>query len=234
MKKIGGTERRSSFLEVWVWLFPLVRATEESAYWIYFSFCQYLFLPDEEPVDKTKHWGDLEEEEEEEEDDDEEEEEVEMEEDELEDGIQSVDSLSSTPTGVETPDVIDLRKQQRKEPERPLYQVLEEKEEKLAPGTLLGTTHTYVVGTGTQDKSGAKRVDLLKGQKTDKVDVTLLPEELDAMENVLPAKYEEAREEEKLRSQREDFSDMVAENEKKRKRKMQEKDGKSKKKDFKF
>lgn len=83
-------------------------------------------------------------------------------------------------------------------------------------------------------------------------------------------RYEEAREEEKLRSQREDFSDMVAEvcgyfvsslysifpdhltfhwvvgftkstdeikllqNEKKRKRKMQEKDGKSKKKDFKF
>lgn len=32
-------------------------------------------------------------------------------------------SLFSTPTGVETPDVIDLRKQQRKEPEKPLYQV---------------------------------------------------------------------------------------------------------------
>lgn len=31
--------------------------------------------------------------------------------------------LFSTPTGVETPDVIDLRKQQRKEPEKPLYQV---------------------------------------------------------------------------------------------------------------
>ncbi|PQQ10114.1 splicing factor 3B subunit 2 [Prunus yedoensis var. nudiflora] len=121
------------------------------------------------------------------------------------------DSLSSTPTGVETPDVIDLRKQQRKEPERPLYQVLEEKEEKIAPGTLLGTTHTYVVGSGTQDKAGAKRVDLLRGQKADKVDVTLQPEELELMENVLPAKYEEAREEEKLRSQREDFSDMVAE-----------------------
>ncbi|XP_073225537.1 uncharacterized protein [Cicer arietinum] len=72
--------------------------------------------------------------------------------------LKPVFSLSSTPTGVETPDVIDLRKQQRKEPERPLYQVLEEKEEKLAPGTLLGTTHTYVVGTGTQEKSGAKRV----------------------------------------------------------------------------
>ena len=80
---------------------------------------------------------------------------------------------------METPDVIDLRKQQRKEPDRPLYQVskqsvnvisselafflflfsklkcdlptvwffkvLEEKEEKVAPGTLLVTTHTYAV-----------------------------------------------------------------------------------------
>uniref|UniRef100_A0A3Q7FR37 PSP proline-rich domain-containing protein n=1 Tax=Solanum lycopersicum TaxID=4081 RepID=A0A3Q7FR37_SOLLC len=133
------------------------------------------------------------------------------EEEEMEDGIQSVDSLSSTPTGVETPDVIDLRKQQRKEPEKPLYQVLEEKEEKVAPGTLLGTSHTYVINTGAQDKAGAKRVDLLKGQKSDRVDVTLAPEELELMDNVLPAKYEEAREEEKLRSQREDFSDMVAE-----------------------
>ncbi|XP_022886326.1 splicing factor 3B subunit 2 isoform X2 [Olea europaea var. sylvestris] len=188
---------------------------------------------EEEPVDKTKHWGDLEEEEEEEEDEEEEEEEQ-IEEEELEDGIQSVDSLSSTPTGVETPDVIDLRKQQRKEPEKPLYQVLEEKEEKIAPGTLLGTSHTYVINTGTQDKTSAKRVDLLRGQKSDRVDVTLAPEELELMDNVLPAKYEEAREEEKLRTQREDFSDMVAENEKKRKRKMQEKEGKSKKKDFKF
>ncbi|KAG5234913.1 proline-rich spliceosome-associated (PSP) family protein [Salix suchowensis] len=93
---------------------------------------------------------------------------------------------------------------------------------------------SYVVNTGSQDKTAAKRVDLLRGQKTDRVDVTLLPEELEVMDNVLPSKYEEAREEEKLRSQREDFSDMVAENEKKRKRKMQEKDGKSKKKDFKF
>lgn len=31
--------------------------------------------------------------------------------------------FTSTPTGVETPDVIDLRKQQRKDTERPLYQV---------------------------------------------------------------------------------------------------------------
>ncbi|KAF9604107.1 hypothetical protein IFM89_002782 [Coptis chinensis] len=142
---------------------------------------------EEEPVDRSKHWGDLEEEEE-------------IEEEELEDGIQSLNSLSSTPTGVETPDVIDLRRQQRKEYE-----------------------NRYV--NGDQDKAAAaKRVDLLRGQKADKVDVTLRPEELEGVElkNVLAAKYEEAREEEKLRSQREDFSDMVAENEKKRKRKREE------------
>ncbi|XWS18348.1 hypothetical protein CRYUN_Cryun32bG0036000 [Craigia yunnanensis] len=79
-----------------------------------------------------------------------------------------------------------------------------------------------------------KQVDLLKGKKSDRVEVSLQPKELEVMDNVLPSKYEEAREEEKLRSQREDFSDMVAENEKKRKRKIQEKEGKSKKKDFKL
>ncbi|KAB2626317.1 splicing factor 3B subunit 2-like [Pyrus ussuriensis x Pyrus communis] len=41
-------------------------------------------------------------------------------------------------------------------------------------------------------------VELLRGQKADKVEVTIQPEELDDMETVLPAKYEEAREEEKL------------------------------------
>ena len=60
----------------------------------------------------SSFWGDLEEEEEEEENEVEEE----IEKEGLEDGIQIVDSLSSTPTGVETPDAIDLRKQQRKEP----------------------------------------------------------------------------------------------------------------------
>uniref|UniRef100_I1KLH4 PSP proline-rich domain-containing protein n=1 Tax=Glycine max TaxID=3847 RepID=I1KLH4_SOYBN len=173
---------------------------------------------EEEPVDKTKHWGDLEEEEEVEDESEE------MEEEELEAGIQSVDSLSSTPTGVETHDVIDLRKLQRKEPEKPLYQlfdqlfvinhvfsmkVLVEKEEKIAPGTLLGITHTYAKLAPFICNIW---VDLLRGQKSDKVDVTLLPEELDAKENVLSAndvnimalisylcwncsRYEEAREE---------------------------------------
>ncbi|RRT63098.1 hypothetical protein B296_00004783 [Ensete ventricosum] len=96
-------------------------------------------------------------------------------------------SLLSTPTGVETPDVIDLRKQQRKEPEKPLYQVnkfkfavcklvmlllcylkvLEEKEERVAPGTLLGTTHTYVLGA--QEKmAAAKRQAANKRKRKEK------------------------------------------------------------------
>ena len=39
--------------------------------------------------------------------------------------------------------------------------VLEEKGESVAPGTLLGTSHTYVIKTGTQEKTGAKRVSSL-------------------------------------------------------------------------
>ncbi|KAJ6825186.1 splicing factor 3B subunit 2 [Iris pallida] len=183
---------------------------------------------EEEPVDRSKHWGDLEKEEVEVE----EEEEEQMEEEEREAGMQSVDSLSSTPTGVETPDVIDLRKQQRKEQEKPLFQVLQVKEETIAPGTLLGTTHSY--NLPAQEKTDTKRVDLLRGHKSEKVDVTIQPDDLESMHDVLPAKYEEAREKERLQNQKFDFSDMVAEAERKRKRKMQEKEGKSKKKHFKF
>jgi len=88
--------------------------------------------------------------------------EEEIEEEELEDGIQSVDSISSIPTSGKTANAIDLQKQQRKEPGKPLYQVLEEEEERIAPGT------------GTQDKiAAAKRIDLLKGWKSNRVDVTL-------------------------------------------------------------
>ncbi|KAG5406847.1 hypothetical protein IGI04_012966 [Brassica rapa subsp. trilocularis] len=53
---------------------------------------------EDEPTDKSKLWGDLEEEEEQEE---------EMDEEELEDGMESVDTLSSTPTGTETPNAIE-------------------------------------------------------------------------------------------------------------------------------
>ena len=61
------------------------------------------------------------------------------------------------------------------------------------------------------------------------MDVTIHPDELEVMDDVLAAKYEEAREEEKLRNQKEDFMStpcMVADSASMRKRK-HEKDGKS-------
>lgn len=47
---------------------------------------------------------------------------------------------------------------------------------------LLGTNILWTV------YAGLCQVDLLRGQKADRVDVTLAPEELEVMDNVLPAK----------------------------------------------
>jgi splicing factor 3B subunit 2 len=53
---------------------------------------------------------------------------------------------------------------------------------------------------------------LLKSQRTDKVDITLRPEELEGLDDdALAAKYEAASHEATLATQREDFSDLVAE-----------------------
>eukprot|EP00898_Chlorokybus_atmophyticus_P007830 jgi/Chlat1/8048/Chrsp73S07515 len=186
-----------------------------------------------EPVDKSKHWGDLEEEEEEEEPEPEEEaeEEEEVDEEKIADGIASVDSMASVPSGVATPDVIDLRKAQRRDEDKPLYTVLEEREHHVSASEIMGSAHAYNV-------PGKKAVDLLKSQKTEKVDVTLRPEELEGLDDVaLAAKYEEASKAEKDKHHREDFSDMVAEEARKRKRKQEQKDSKKdskKAKDFKF
>ncbi|XP_037449103.1 splicing factor 3B subunit 2-like [Triticum dicoccoides] len=59
---------------------------------------------EEEPLNRSKHWVDSEDEE-----DEEEEEEELIIHAEIEEGIRSVDTISSTPAAVETPDVIDLR-----------------------------------------------------------------------------------------------------------------------------
>lgn len=159
--------------QFWLCVPALCIALVRAQFSVWFALIWYVVQ--EEQVDRSKHWGDLEEEEEDEEED-EEEEEVEPNEEDLEDGMTSVDTLSTyvfkalfllgcftemswtlwpllccsqnwvahattivfedilwlqaasislnrTPTGVETPDVIDLRKTQRKEPEKPLYHV---------------------------------------------------------------------------------------------------------------
>ncbi|KAG2261060.1 hypothetical protein Bca52824_068139 [Brassica carinata] len=109
--------------------------------------------------------------------------------------MESVDTLSSTPTGMETPDAIELRKEQRKEPDRPLYIKYLKKRERV----LLLEQYCWEPHTDTLLKLRlivCNCVNMHRGQKTDSVDISLQPEGLDAMENVLPAKYEEAREEE--------------------------------------
>lgn len=111
-----------------------------------------------------------------------------MKEEEMEDGMQSVDSILNTLMDFDIPNVINLckeqwkdlgvgirevndyRNQQRKEPKRSLYLVFPEQSSKITLGTLL-RTHTYMI-PGTHDKT-----DALKSQKTNYVNVTLAQEE---------------------------------------------------------
>ncbi|XBI49810.1 hypothetical protein VPH35_113313 [Triticum aestivum] len=55
---------------------------------------------------------------------------------------------------------------------------------------------------GHRIKLGLKGLIFSKIRKSEKVDVTIHPEEFEVMDDVLAAKYEEAREEEKLRNQK--------------------------------
>ncbi|KAI3951004.1 hypothetical protein MKW98_026458 [Papaver atlanticum] len=150
---------------------------------------------EEEHVDRSKHWGDL------------------------EDEVESNNEVEDIPEedleeDTEFIDVIELRKPLRKEPERQLYQMFEEKEKQIAPGTLFGTTHTNRL-----ELEDRRREQLAKRQ-------------IESMSIFYQRNWKVWR---TWLKQHEDFSDMVAENEKKRKRKMHHKDGKSsKKKDFKF
>jgi hypothetical protein len=146
------------FILVFVFLSPQDKPVDRPKHWgdlesnipiFYFYFYFYFSLsPQDEPVDRSKHWGDLESDEEEEEASEEEEEEEGMDEEQMQAGMASVDTVSTTPAGLETPDLINLRKGQ---PEKPLYQVLEQREGRVEEGQLMGSSHTYAV-------PGAKKV----------------------------------------------------------------------------
>mmetsp|Transcript_29786 Transcript_29786/g.41131 ORF Transcript_29786/g.41131 Transcript_29786/m.41131 type:complete len:587 (+) Transcript_29786:190-1950(+) len=201
--------------------------------------------PFETNIDKTTRWGDLmeeEEEESEEEDEDEDDDDETMSHATEEDITTGIASISSIPSGVETPDTIDLRKKTgaggeapATQPPRALYQVLEQQETSVG-GALMGSSHTYVVpGAGQPGAKPRTGADLLKSQKD--IDVTLRPEELEGLdEDAIKAKYEQFQAAERDANQKEDFSDMVAEqaNKQKRKAAAKEKDTKKKYKDFKF
>jgi len=119
-----------------------------------------------QPIER-KHWGELEEEESEDEEESEKEEQTEeqdtnVEEEEKllsENDVQS--GISSVPSGIETPETIEIRKAQKSD-DRPkqLFQILEQTESRVG-NAIYGTNHKYVIPSG-------EKVDLIKSQKNRK------------------------------------------------------------------
>lgn len=202
-------------------------------------------------VDKLQSWGDLDSEAEEtsEEEEEEEEEETEQvheapsEELEMEEETASVDEsavtgtmsvetgfASSLPSGLETPDAIDLRKATDKAAKQ-LYTVLEQKNAHVDRSTLVGSDHVYVVPEKEKwPVSGSEK----KSDETQKaegdVEVTIDPSELEGLdEDAIQALYQEKLQEARASRRKEDFSDMVAAKAAQQKRKTA-----SKKDNFKF
>ena len=140
-------------------------------------------------------------------------------------GIESVSSISS---GMETPETLQLRKKDGTGTETPdtiqqgatkqLYQVLEEKKTSVG-GALFGTSHTYVVPSETS--ATERRAREAKKVKQAAVDLALTPDEIANMNpEALKDKYDAELQKEKnaRAAQKEDVSDVIAEETRKRKR----------------
>lgn len=200
----------------------------------------------EEEVDRTL-WGELESESESESELEEESEEEEEEEPDrgglmtpAEGGLVTPSGLTSIPTGMETPDMIELRKRKIETDmegvDTPaLYTVLPEKRTDRVGMAMMGSTHVYDVNAAIP----AARNRTFGSAMEAGVEVTLDPSELDMDSAAMAARYEQTlREQNQLA--KEDLSDMVAEHaakqKHKRKRQQQQDTGKSAKKykDFKF
>ncbi|XP_074662695.1 uncharacterized protein LOC141915170 isoform X2 [Tubulanus polymorphus] len=222
------------------WGKPPVDETGKPLYGdVFGTTTQELQVPvQEEEVDKTL-WGEMESESESEEESEEEEEEEEEEPDKTglitpADGGITPSGLSSIPAGMETPDMIELRKKKIEDlmegGETPqLYQVLPEKKTTVG-AAMMGSAHVYDV------TAVAAKKDRLASEG---VEVALNPEELDLDTAAMQAKYEETLKEQQSQLEKEDLSDMVAEHQakqtKKRKKQQQESGKAAKKyKEFKF
>jgi len=193
---------------------------------------------------QKEHWGELQVMEEQEEEqpqyapEEEEEYDALAVEEEEEDTTGGTVSVAST-AGFQTPANLDLRKQRpaaaaAAAPAAPsgpqeLYQELAT--EKTSVGNqVFGSTFKYVT-------PGAERVDIIRSQRGEQVNVTLDPSDLEAAESgltedLIKKKYEEQKAAEKAASKREDFSDMVAADAARRKQREKKKDKKKDK--FKF
>ncbi|XP_044775512.1 splicing factor 3B subunit 2 isoform X4 [Neomonachus schauinslandi] len=152
-------------------------------------------------------------------------------------GLITPGGFSSVPAGMETPELIELRKKKIEEAmdgsETPqLFTVLPEKRTATVGGAMMGSTHIYDMSTVMSRKGPAPE---LQG-----VEVALAPEELELDPMAMTQKYEEHVREQQAQVEKEDFSDMVAEHaakQKQKKRKAQPQDsrgGSKKYKEFKF
>ncbi|XP_034019868.1 LOW QUALITY PROTEIN: splicing factor 3B subunit 2 [Thalassophryne amazonica] len=199
---------------------------------------------DEEEVDHTP-WGELEPSDEESSEEEEEEESDEEKPDETgfftpaDSGLITPGGFSSVPAGMETPELIELRKKKIEEAmdgnDTPqLFTVLPERRTGPVGAAMMASTHIYDMSAAmTTRKVGG-------GQESQGVEVALAPEELELDPMAMTQKYEEHVREQQAQVEKEDFSDMVAEHaakQKQKKRKAQPQDtrsGAKKYKEFKF
>lgn len=215
------------------------------------STVDYQSVQEEEEIDRSA-WGELESESEEE---SEEEEEEEEEGGEKEDdtglvtpaeGLITPSGITSIPAGMETPEIIELRKRKIESElegnETPvLYQVLPEKRVERVGAAMMGSTHIYdMTNTATPPvavtPSGGRGVG---GSGT--VELALDPSELDLVDtDAMAVRYEQQIREQQSQLQKEDLSDMLADHvarqKNKRKQRQQHQDNKQAKKykEFKF
>uniref|UniRef100_A0A8C5Q7Y7 Splicing factor 3b subunit 2 n=1 Tax=Leptobrachium leishanense TaxID=445787 RepID=A0A8C5Q7Y7_9ANUR len=152
-------------------------------------------------------------------------------------GLITPGGFSSVPAGMETPELIELRKKKIEEAmdgiETPqLFTVLPEKRMATVGGAMMGSTHIYDINTAMSRRGATS--------EPQGVEVALAPEELELDPSAMTQKYEERVREAQEQVQKEDFSDMVAEHaakQKQKKRKGQPQDsraGGKKYKEFKF
>uniref|UniRef100_A0A4W4FWC7 SAP domain-containing protein n=1 Tax=Electrophorus electricus TaxID=8005 RepID=A0A4W4FWC7_ELEEL len=203
---------------------------------------------EEEEVDRTP-WGELEPSDEESSEEDEEEESDEDKPDETgfftpaDSGLITPGGFSSVPAGMETPELIELRKKKIEEAmdgnETPqLYTVLPVRPTGPVGAAMMASTHIYdMSAAGAGRKAGGAVGGAGDSQG---VEVALAPEELELDPMAMTQKYEEHVREQQAQVEKEDFSDMVAEHaakQKQKKRKGQPQDtraGAKKYKEFKF
>lgn len=216
-----------------------------------------------EPVEKTL-WGELEpdkdedEEEEYEDEGDDEEDEEEPQEEEVEEstladglatpgGMETPSGMQSVPSGLETPDYIQLRKDKAAARAAPppvpdsngpkqLYTVIPERQTKVQG--FMGSQHGYDLSNSARPPILGEESRGSKRKQAGEYDVALDPEEMEGLnQDALRAKYEQQHQAQQQSIQKEDLSDLVVEHAqkqaKRQKTKAEDKDKKKKDK-FKF